>query len=391
MNASRNIPAAFEAPCEQGVDLLIISGEHSGDEHAAKMLEQMRCAKPDLKVACLGGSKLAGAGAQLLYDLTAVSVVGFVEVLRHYTLFKGLFDCTLAWIEEYQPKHICFVDYPGFNLRLAKELHKRGLCRKAGGDIGLHYYIGPQVWAWKAKRRFMMADTIDRLSVIFPFEIDCFRDTELAVEYVVHPFAREAHELPFYHDREGPVLLLPGSRSEACQRIFPLLLSGFSKAREAKPQLRARVIYPSERIREILESILKASPELSNSVELVAKSEERLGVRAALMSSGTMSLTVAMSGIPGAIVYRMNAWSYRLSRFLLKVPYIGISNLLLKRPLHPEFIQGAANAKNLSRALLNACLDESANAAAKGSDDLKAILHPKGAPQAEDWLLRGLA
>lgn len=157
-----------------------------------------------------------------------------------------------------------------------------------------------------------------------------------------------------------------------------------------KPELRAQVIYPSEGIRAILETILQDFPEMKDGVELIEKSDERIGVQAALMSSGTMSLAVAMSGIPGAIVYRMNAWSYRLSRLLVKIPYIGISNLLLNRPLHPEFIQDAASAENLSAALLEACSVEHAKRAAEGSEALKAALHPKGASQAEAWLLRGL-
>ena len=160
-------PAAFPAPINGQPDLLIIAGEHSGDEHAALLVADLRAKNPDLKVACLGGVELQAAGAQLLYDLTAVSIVGFVEVVKHFGFFRSLFNLTLDWIERYQPKHVCFVDYPGFNLRLADRLAKRGLSQKGGGDIGVSYYIGPQVWAWKAKRRFTMERVLDRLGVIF--------------------------------------------------------------------------------------------------------------------------------------------------------------------------------------------------------------------------------
>ena len=159
--------------------MLIIAGEHSGDEHAAQLVADMRVTNPDLNVACLGGARLAAEGAQLLYDLTAVSIVGFVEVAKHFRFFKKLFDQTFDWIERHRPKHICLVDYPGFNLRLAEQLFKRGLSVKGGGTIGISYYIGPQVWAWKAKRRFTMARILDRLGVIFPFEVECFTDTDL--------------------------------------------------------------------------------------------------------------------------------------------------------------------------------------------------------------------
>ncbi|CAI8263044.1 MAG: Lipid-A-disaccharide synthase [Opitutia bacterium UBA7350] len=390
MNSKRQNPAAFDTPLGSGVDLLLISGEHSGDEHAAEMLKELKAKNPELRIACLGGPKLAAAGAQLLYDLTSVSVVGFLEVIKHYSFFKALFDCTIDWIETIQPKHICFVDYPGFNLRLAKELRKRGLSQKGGGVIRLHYYIGPQVWAWKAKRRFQMAQTIDRLGVIFPFEVECFKDTNLPVEYTVHPFARERYQLPFYQDPSGSILLLPGSRVEACRRIFPLLLEGFSQAYESHSNLRACVIYPSEQIRKVLERVLQTYPEIKDVVKLQPKSIEPVGARAALMSSGTISLSVALSGIPGAIAYKMNTWSYFLSRCLVKIPYIGISNLLLNRPLHPEFIQNEATAKNLSAALLEACEQAGASAAKEGSDELKEILNRKHAAKPGAWLMHGL-
>ena len=134
---STSLPATtdFPAPINDRPDLLIIAGEHSGDEHAALLLSDLLVKQPDLKVVCLGGVELQASGAQLLYDLTAVSIVGFVEVVRHYNFFKGLFDRTMDWIERYEPKHICFVDYPGFNLRLAEKLTKRGLSKKAAAKL----------------------------------------------------------------------------------------------------------------------------------------------------------------------------------------------------------------------------------------------------------------
>ncbi|MEC8219551.1 MAG: lipid-A-disaccharide synthase, partial [Verrucomicrobiota bacterium] len=166
MSTSPSAITDFPAPINGRPDLLIIAGEHSGDEHAALLLSDLLAKQPDLKVVCLGGVELQASGAQMLYDLTSVSIVGFVEVVRQYNFFKGLFDRTLDWIERYEPKHICFIDYPGFNLRLAEQLTKRGLSKKGGGEIGLSYYVGPQVWAWKAKRRFKMAQILDRLGVI---------------------------------------------------------------------------------------------------------------------------------------------------------------------------------------------------------------------------------
>lgn len=383
-------PAEFAAPLDGQPDLLIVAGEHSGDEHAAQLVADMRVQAPEMKIACLGGEQLRAAGAQLLYDLTAVSVVGFAEVVRHYGFFKALFDRTLEWIERYRPKHICFVDYPGFNLRVAEQLLQRGLSRKGGGEIRISYYIGPQVWAWKAKRRFKMARTLDRLGVIFPFEVDCFADTELPTEFVGHPFVRESYQQPLRYDADAPVLLLPGSRAAAVSRIFPLLLNGFRQAQQVKPGLRAKVVYPSEYIREVLLATLDQQGDLKPSIELVPNAESGMPASAVLMSSGTMSLACALSGIPGAIVYRLNPLSYWLGRMLVKIPYIGIANLLLQRPLHPEFIQGAAKTDRLAQQILRALDDpRAAQQAADGAAELRTLLHAGSDASAAQWLLQG--
>lgn len=391
MSEQHAVTTDFSAPVGGRPDLLIIAGEHSGDEHAAQLLTDLRALRPDLKVTCLGGVELQAAGAQLLYDLTAVSIVGFVEVVRHYNFFKGLFDRTLDWIERYEPRHICFVDYPGFNLRMAEQLAVRGLSKKGGGSIGLSYYVSPQVWAWKAKRRFKMAQRIDRLGVIFPFEVDCFADTELPTEFVGHPFVRVDYQPPFSYEAEAPVLLLPGSRSTAVGRIFPLLLAGFRQARRTKPELKARVVYPSRQILEQLEAILSTQPDLAGSIEFAANTTQRLPASAVLMSSGTMSLACALSAIPGAIAYRLNPMSYWLGRVLVKVKYIGIANLLLDRPLHPEYIQNDASPRALGRELLRVLDDaRSAEEATKGAAELRDLLHAGSDATAAEWLVRGL-
>jgi len=377
---------SFDAPSGGRPDLLIIAGEHSGDEHAARLVAGLKARHPDRKVACLGGAHLQAAGAQLLYDLTAVSIVGFVEVVKHYNFFKGLFHQTLDWIERYQPREICFVDYPGFNLRLAEQLHRRGLSRKGGGDIRVSYYIGPQIWAWKAKRRFKMARTLDRLGVIFPFEVDCYKDTDLPVGFVGHPFARRDYEQPFIHDAEAPVLLLPGSRTTAVGRIFPILLESFARALERSPELTACVVYPSRQILDQLRTILDLYPDLRDKIRFEANGQTGLPARAVLMSSGTMSLAVALSGIPGAIAYRLNPISYWMGRYLVKIPFIGIANILLDRALHKEFIQSAANPQRLSEEILSACSPGRVEEAAAAASELNRILRPPSHADAVDWI-----
>ena len=334
----------------------------------------------------MGGRHLAVAGAQLLYDLSAVSVVGFVEVLKRYAFFKSLFDATLDWIETHRPRQICFVDYPGFNLRIAQQLHDRGLSRKAGGAISLYYYIGPQVWAWKAKRRFKMANMIDQLGVIFPFEVNCFADTCLPTAFVGHPFTRADYQLPFYYEATAPILLLPGSRVGAVCRIFPHLLRAFEHAWRQRPQLTACVVYPSESLLQHLRQMLAEFPHLESAVSFRPNTELGLPASGVLMSSGTMSLACALSGIPGAIVYRLNPISYWIGKCLVKVPYIGISNLLLKRPLHPEYIQKLKPAV-LGAEILRVVENPNAEVDAQASaSELQSLLQPQGRYSVADWL-----
>ncbi len=244
--------------------MLIVAGEHSGDEHGARMVRELRAKQPGVTVAALGGPELAAAGAQLLHDLTASSVVGFVEVLKNLSKFRALFAETLRWIAEHQPRAVCFIDYPGFNLRLASALRERGLSVKGGGKIKTLYYISPQIWAWKAKRRFTMARDLDALAVIFPFEVACYADTTLPVEFVGHPFVAPDYVSPVKYDPAGPVLLLPGSRQQAVARIFPVLLGGF----EAFGGREAVVLYPGARKSH---RVLRAANPPAMSVKLVCR------------------------------------------------------------------------------------------------------------------------
>jgi lipid-A-disaccharide synthase len=376
----------FRLPPPEGgrVDLLIVAGEHSGDEHGARMVRELRTKQPGLAIAALGGPELAGAGAQLLHDLTATSVVGLVEVLKHYSFFRTLFAETLRWIGEHRPCAVCFVDYPGLNLRLAAALRERGLSVKGGGKIRLLYYISPQIWAWKSGRRFTMARDLDALAVIFPFEVACYADTDLPVEFVGHPFLAPGYTPPVRHDPDGPVLLLPGSRTQAVARIHPVLLAAFARYRAEGGGREAVVIHPSDEVAAVL-----------NRWEAPTCSAVRIGppvaACAVLTSSGTMSLHCALAGIPGAIAYRTNPITYLLARWWVKLDYIGIANLLLEEPMYPEFIQGAATPEALA-AQLHACTGDAGRQArtATQRQRLHALLNQPAAGTAADWLGRQL-
>lgn len=391
------LPESFEAPRAGRPDLLVIAGEHSGDQHAARVLKKLRALRPGLRVASLGGPCLEKAGAQLLHDMTGFSAVGFVEVLANYGYYKRLFDRTLAWIREHRPRVVCLVDYPGFNLRLAAALKKQKLSKAGGGDIAVHFYISPQIWAWKGKRRFAMAETLDSLGVIFPFEIDCYKDTRLPVKFVGHPFVSDDHRPSVVFDRAAPVLLLPGSRPKPVRKIFPVLLKAWAAYRETYPDARAVVLHPGEPVRGVLHEIMAEWPEEARGVDLVA-GDGRAPLRAcaALTSSGTMSLAVALAGVPGAVVYRANPITWLIGKHFIgdRIRFLGIANLLLGRPAWPEFLQEAADPEKLA-ARLDVCVHDAGviETAQHDAAELHRILGGEGAAGAltpEAWLAEAL-
>ncbi len=383
------LPLRLPPPTSGRVDLLIVAGEHSGDEHAARVVSELRAKHPGVAIAALGGPQLAAAGAQLLHDLTGSSVVGLVEVLKNYSFFKALFAETLRWIGEFRPQVVCFVDYPGLNLRLAAALRERGWSVKGGGTIKALYYISPQIWAWKAGRRFSMAGDLDAMAVIFPFEPGHYADTALPVEFVGHPFVVTDFASPVRYDPLGPVLLLPGSRKQAVGRIFPVLLEGF----DASAERHAVVLYPSDDLKHLLAAHLARRQRVGGHRRPVTlrPTGEPVAAAAVLTSSGTMSMHCALAGIPGAIAYRANPLTYMLGRMLIKVPYLGIANLLLGKPMYPEYIQHAATPGALA-AELRACLHNSERQTRTQEDAarLRQLLGVPSQGTAAEWVARHL-
>lgn len=378
----------FPPPAGGSCDLLVVAGEHSGDQHAATAVRDLLAARPDLRVCALGGPALGEAGAQVLFDLPSLSVVGLVEVLRHYGSFRRLFAETLRWIEAYRPRVVCLVDYPGFNLRLARALRERGLSRRGGGEIRVLGYISPQIWAWKRKRRFRMQDWLDEIGTIFPFEVECYKDTHLPAFFLGHPFTDPRFRLQVHYHPDGPLLLLPGSRRAAVRRIFPALLGALRRARGFLGDRPVRVLYPDRPIREILEAALAGMPEDARP-ELVSVAEGSPAA-AVLTSSGTMSLQCALAGIPGAIVYRAHPLTFAVGRRLVKIPYLGIANLLLDRPAYPEYLQGAAGSAELADEVARLLTPEAAREAAANAVDLRQTLSTNRYLDPAGWLLAHL-
>ncbi len=335
--AANNLPVFQDLPQGYKADVLFIAGEHSGDEHAARLLKKSLRERPDLKAVAIGGENLEKAGAQLLYNPLESAVVGFVEVIKHFDYLKALMNQTFRWIEEHRPAVVCFVDYPGFNLRIAKRLFQNGISHKAGGNVKLAYYISPQIWAWKAKRRFTMEKHLDGLGVIFPFELDSYKDTQLPAEFVGHPFVDPDYQLPVSHNVSGKLLLLPGSRKTPISRIFPVMLKTFYLVKKKLPDVQAQVMYPTAKIKKQLETIIEQHGDCDD-FELIPNSES-FEARAVLTSSGTISLVCALAAIPGILMYRTNELTYWMAMVLVKIRTIGIANIILGKSIHQEYLQ----------------------------------------------------
>jgi lipid-A-disaccharide synthase len=378
---SRGSRFSLPAPAAGRPDLLVVAGEHSGDEQAARVVSALLRRHPGLRVSAMGGPRLAAAGAELLYDRTALSVVGLGEVVRNLAFFRDLIGATVDWIAAHRPRAVCLVDNSGFNLRISEELRLRGLSRKGGGAIRTLYYISPQIWASRPGRRFDMARNLDALAVIFPFEVGCYADTRLPVTFVGHPFMAGTYAPPVRHDPAGPVLLLPGSRPGAVALIMPVLLAGFREFTGTGAGRGAVVLHPGGAIRAQLETM-----GLPPDVRL-----ERAGVpvaaSAVLTSSGTMSMHCALAGVPGAIAYRTDPFTYAVARWIVRVPYLGIANLLLGEPMYPEYIQGRATPEALASEL-RACTGDSARIlrTAAQSAELRSVLSAPAATGPDAWL-----
>lgn len=369
------------------VDVLWLAGEHSGDQHAAVVAQELRDLRPDWTQAAVGGPALAAAGIPVIHDLTERSVVGLVEVIRHYGYFKRLFDEVVAWIRKKAVRVLVLVDYPGFNLRLAQALHDAGLTRKSGGSLAIYYYISPQIWAWKGHRRFKMADLLDEVGVIFPFEVETFADTTLPARFVGHPFLDAAHAPAVRYAENGDILLLAGSRLQPVRRIFPSLLRAVERAHRERlipENTTIATLVPNASVRALVEKMAAGSP-----VPLYVHSTGTpVAARAVLTSSGTMSLACALAGIPGAIVYRAHPVTYGIGKYLVKVPFLGIANLILRRPMYPEFIQGTARPGPLARELA-ACLKPGRRAqTAAAAAELREQLSVPGNERAADRIAR---
>jgi lipid-A-disaccharide synthase len=330
--------------------ILIVAGDVSGDLHAGAVVRAWQQRGLNAELWGIGGDRLRAAGAELLYDVRQTAIMGFLEVLRHAGLVRRMWRDILRRVQSRPPDLAILVDYPGFNLRLARALKHRGL--------RVLYFICPQVWAWHSSRIWTLAQTVDRLLVIFPFERELFRDTGLTVDFVGHPFVDEltaftAAPLNEWGSGQPRVGLLPGSRRQEVRRILPTLLAAAEQVRIRHPNAAFIVAAANDVTAELARRLIaQRSSRSVRSPVVVGRTRDVLRqATAAWVASGTATLEAALLECPQVIVYRAHPLSYLLGRCLIRVPYIGMVNLVAGRGICPELIQHEATAVRLADAI----------------------------------------
>jgi lipid-A-disaccharide synthase len=314
--------------------MLMIAGETSGDLHAAAVAVELKRLRPDLELAGIGGTRMANAGVTLVEHAEKLAVMGFVEVLRYIPRHWALLRALRARLRGGNVAAIMLVDYPDFNMRLAAAAKK--------ANVPVLYYITPQVWAWRAGRLSALAKTVTKAAVILPFEEELLRQHGIDATFVGHPLLDRARDLPSQDEArvslglrtDAPVLaLFPGSRAQEIRRhLEPFVAVGL--------ELRRR--HPG------LQVIVSGAPGMDLDAgrcpfRVVAGASFTVlrAASAAMCKSGTTTLEAAVAECPLVVAYRTSGWTYALARRLVRIPHIGLVNVVAGRQVAHEFVQDA--------------------------------------------------
>jgi lipid-A-disaccharide synthase len=356
----------------------VIAGEASGDLHGSNLLKGLKKHDPDATFRAWGGDLMQAQGAEIVKHYRELAFMGFVEVISNLrTITRNMKFC-VEDILKYQPDVVIMIDYPGFNLRIAKKLKAHG--------IRVFYYISPQVWAWKENRVKTIREVVEKMFVILPFEKTFYEEKwNYPVEYVGHPLLDAIRDLPPV-DKEGlkkewgfshkPLIaLLPGSRKQEIKTKLPIMLS----VRSHFPEYDFVVAGAPSMDSSFYKSIIG-----DDTVKIVSgKTYDVLRASdAALVTSGTATLETALLGIPEVVCYKGSTISYHIAKRLIKVKYISLVNLIMDREVVTELIQHDLNTKNLVREL-HALLHDEARAARLKEDyrQLNEVLGNSGASE----------
>jgi len=316
-----------------------IAGEASGDTHAAKLIKHIFLHDKTAHIQAWGGDEMEKAGASILKHIRHLAFMGFVEVIKHLPEILRNFKLCKKQIMHFQPDTIVLIDYPGFNLRMAKWLKYRG--------FKVVYYISPTVWAWKENRVEIIRKYVDKLICILPFEKDFYQKKGIDVSYFGNPSAETIlqkketiEKLPY----DNIIALLPGSRKQEIKKMLPLMI----KTAQHFPQYTFIIAQAPNLSHELY------TPYISNQVKLLNNKTHEivLTAKAAIVTSGTATLETALIGTPQMVVYIAHPISYAIAKRLIKVKYISLVNLILNKAAVKELIQHEANVENMKNTLL---------------------------------------
>jgi lipid-A-disaccharide synthase len=340
--------------------IYFVAGEASGDNHGAALMRALRDEQSDLRFTGRGGPQMkAIAGNTFENWIGEAAVVGLWDVIKNYGYFRAKFAATIAEIEALNPAAVILIDYPGFNLRLARTLRRRKISPK------IIYYISPQVWAWHRGRISHMARRIDLMLCIFPFEADLYNKSGLRTRFVGHPMiARLAREKIEAARRPDLVGLFPGSRGREVEKIFPILIDVMQRLRSHHPELQFEVAAASVELAQKMERLLSPQDTCSLNVQIKTGNAASLMQRAAvgIVASGSATLEAAYFRLPFVLVYKVAWLTYLAARIVVRVEHLGMPNLLAGRTIVPEFIQHLAEPQAIASAAL-ALLEDAARRA----------------------------
>ena len=325
----------------------IIAGEASGDLHGANLITSLKKKDPRAKIRAWGGNLMKKQGATLVKHYRDLAFMGFVEVLLHLrTILRNLRFCKRD-IMRFKPDAIILIDYPGFNMKIAKFAHKHG--------IKVYYYISPQVWAWKKRRVHTIKEVVDKMLVILPFEKDFYDEYRVDAHFVGHPLLDELSKVRYINknnfvrqnklnSKKEIIALLPGSRKQEVGRMLEVMLKVVDKFPEYQFVVGCAPSLPEEYYKSLVGN---------ENVQLVFnKTYQLLQVAsAALVTSGTATLETALFYVPEVVCYKGNKISYLIAKNLIKVKYISLVNLIMDKPVVKELIQNDLTPENIEAEL----------------------------------------
>jgi len=330
--------------------IYFVAGEVSADNHGAALMRSLRALDPGLTFIGRGGPQMQEvAGKQFKDWLGDAAVLGLWEVLRKYGYFREQFRQTLKEVLESKPDAVVLIDYPGFNLRLARALRRRSPRQK------IIYYISPQVWAWNRGRIKGMARCLDLVLCIFPFESDLYNESGLRAVFVGHPMIERLQARKINAERDPNLIgLFPGSRLREVRKIFPVMIETARLLLQHKPNLHFEVAAASEELaREMREFLRGATPQDLKVIQIIVGETAALMQQAfvGIVASGSATLEAAYFRMPFVLIYKVVWPTYLAARLVVNVEYLGMPNLLAGKEVVPEFIQHRAHPGAIAEAV----------------------------------------